>query len=82
MARAHWPTTDLRPPTIAHRQRKKWYVESAQADLRNAPWACVERVHTVAQADLQADDATTSQITRVHTANHGIETGAVKDEVR
>lgn len=64
-----------------HRRREKRYVESALADLREALWACVERVHTVAQSDLQADDATTMQITRVHTAINGIETGAVKEEV-
>ncbi|QJR36169.1 GGDEF domain-containing protein [Gemmatimonas groenlandica] len=64
-----------------HRRREKRYVESALSDLRDALWACVERVHTVAQADLQADEATSVQITRVQTAIHGIETRAVKDEV-
>ncbi len=64
-----------------HRRREKRYVESALSDLRDALWACVERVHTVAQADLQADEATSAQISRVQTAIHGIETGAVKDEV-
>ncbi len=64
-----------------HRRREKRYVESALSDLRDALWACVERVHTVAQADLQADEATSVQISRVQTAIHGIETRAVKDEV-
>lgn len=64
-----------------HRRREKRYVESALADLRAALWACVERVHTVAQADQLADQATTIQIDRVQTAIHGIETHAVKDEV-
>lgn len=64
-----------------HRRREKRYVESALTDLRDALWACVERVHTVAQADLQADEATSIQITRVQTAIHGIETSAVKNEV-
>ncbi len=64
-----------------HRRREKRYVESALSDLRDALWACVERVHTVAQADMQADEATSIQISRVQTAIHGIETGAVKDEV-
>lgn len=64
-----------------HRRREKRYVESALSDLRDALWACVERVHTVAQADLQADDATSVQITRVQSAIHGLETGSVKHEV-
>ncbi len=64
-----------------HRRREKRYVESALSDLRDALWACVERVHTVAQADLQADEATSVQISRVQTAIHGIDTHAVKDEV-
>jgi len=64
-----------------HRLREKRYVESALADLRDALWACVERVHTVAQADMQADEATSMQISRVQTAIHGIETSAVKNEV-
>ncbi|WP_309670514.1 GGDEF domain-containing protein [Gemmatimonas sp.] len=64
-----------------HRRREKRYVESALSDLRDALWACVERVHTVAQADLHADEATSVQITRVQTAIHGLETHAVKDEV-
>lgn len=64
-----------------HRRREKRYVESALSDLRAALWACVERVHTVAQADQQADEATSVQITRVQTAIHGIETSAVKNEV-
>ena len=64
-----------------HRLREKQYVESALADLRDALWACVERVHTVAQSDLQAEEDTSVQISRVQTAIHGIETSAVKDEV-
>lgn len=64
-----------------HRRREKRYVESALSDLRDALWACVERVHTVAQADLQADEDTSVQITRVRTAIRGIETRDVKDEV-
>ena len=64
-----------------HRRREKRYVESALSDLRDALWACVERVHTVAQADLQADAATSVQISRVRTAIRGIETRDVKDEV-
>ncbi len=64
-----------------HRRREKRYVESALFDLRDALWACVERVHTVAQADLQADEATAMQITRVQSAIHAVETRTVKDEV-
>ena len=64
-----------------HRRREKRYVESALSDLRDTLWACVERVHTVAQADMHADDATRSQITRVQSAINGIETGALKEEV-
>jgi len=64
-----------------HRRREKRYVESALSDLRDALWACVERVHTVAQADLQADEATSVQISRVRSAIRGIETRDVKDEV-
>ncbi len=64
-----------------HRRREKRYVESALSDLRDALWACVERVHAVAQADVQADVATAVQVARVHTAIRGIETRDVKDEV-
>jgi len=64
-----------------HRRREKRYVESALADLRDALWACVERIHTVAQTDLQADEATSVQISRVRSAIRGIETRDVKDEV-
>ena len=64
-----------------HRRNERQFVESALADLRDALWTCVQRVHVAVQADTNADNSTTSQISRVQRAIQGLETGAVKGEV-
>lgn len=64
-----------------HRQSEKAFIDAALKDLREALWACVQRVHAAVQADLQADEATAVQIDRVQAAINRLETGAVKNEV-
>ena len=64
-----------------HRRNEKQFVESALADLRDALWTCVQRVHVAVQADTSADSSTSTQIARVQRAIQGLETGSAKGEV-
>lgn len=64
-----------------HRRNEKQFVEAALKDLREALWACVQRVHLAVQADVHADEATAAQIQRVQAAINRLETGTVKNEV-
>ncbi|MEP6763211.1 MAG: GGDEF domain-containing protein [Gemmatimonadaceae bacterium] len=63
------------------RRVEKKLVETALADLRECLFTCVNRVHAAAQAGLEADTATVTQMKRVELAIQGLETGSVKDEV-
>lgn len=66
---------------VQHKRAEKVYVEAALADLRDALWACVNRVQAAVAADVKADAATGEQVHRVQSAINRIETGAVKQEV-
>ena len=66
---------------VQHKAAEKAYVEAALADLRDALWACVNRVQAAVAADVKADAATGEQVHRVHSAINKLETGTVKQEV-
>ncbi|MBU6366658.1 MAG: GGDEF domain-containing protein [Gemmatimonadetes bacterium] len=63
------------------RRDEKVFVEAALADLRDALWACVNRVQAAVASDVKADAATGEQVQRVHHAINRLETGSVKQEV-
>jgi diguanylate cyclase (GGDEF)-like protein len=63
------------------RREEKAFVEAALADLRDALWACVNRVQAAVAADVKAEAATGEQVQRVQQAITRMETGAVKQEV-
>lgn len=63
------------------RRDEKLFVEAALADLRDALWACVNRVQAAVAADVKAEAATGVQVQRVQQAITKMETGSVKQEV-